>query len=191
MRLVLASSSPYRRELLARIVSEFETLVPYVDETLDPKERPRDAVLRLARAKAMVVAALRPDAVVVAGDQLAEFDGRPIGKPRDEADARRLLGKLSGRTLTYCTAVALLFPGDEDPVLHLDLSRVSLRRLGAEEIVSYVARERPLDCAGALKLETSGVALCTGVETSDPTALIGLPLIALADLLRRRGFPLF
>lgn len=189
-RLVLASSSPYRRELLARILNEFETLAPHVDETLDKNERPRDAVLRLARAKATAVAALRPDAIIVAGDQLAEFNERPVGKPRDDTDARRLLAKLSGHALTYCTAIALLFPGDKDPVLHLDISRVNLRTLGAEEITRYVARERPLDCAGALKLETSGIALCSGIETSDPTALIGLPLISLADLLRRRRFPL-
>lgn len=184
----MASSSPYRRSLLARIVGEFETLAPQVDETLAPEEGPRDAVLRLAQAKAAAVSARRPDAVVLAGDQLADLGGRPLGKPRNEADAHRMLMALSGHTLVYYTALALLAPEADKPVLHLDTSRVGLRGLDSGEIARYLARERPIDCAGALRLEASGIALCTSVETSDPTALIGLPLIAAARMLREYGY---
>jgi 7-methyl-GTP pyrophosphatase len=181
--LVLASSSPYRRELLTRIVSDFEALAPRVDETLGPDEHPRDAVLRLARAKATAVAVRRPDAVILAGDQLAGLDDRPIGKPLDDADARRMLAKLSGRTISYYTAVALLSAGSREPHIHLDVGRVFLRTLDEAEIERYVAAESPLDCAGALKLEGLGIALCARIETTDPTGLIGLPLIATARLL--------
>lgn len=186
--LVLASSSPYRRDLLARIVGEFDTLAPQVDETLALEEHPRDAVLRLAGAKAAAVAAQRPDAVVLAGDQLADLAGRPLGKPADTAEACRMLADLSGHTLIYYTALVLVVPGENEPLLHLDTSRVSLRDLTSDEIARYVARERPFDCAGALRLEASGIALCKSVETSDPTALIGLPLVSATRMLRGCGF---
>ncbi|MGH8426618.1 MAG: Maf family protein [Gammaproteobacteria bacterium] len=187
--LILASGSRYRRELLVRLGFAFEVLVPDVDERVAPGEEVSAATLRLARLKAAMIAARRPDALVLAGDQLASVVGQPVGKPRDEAEARRQLQAMSGRTVTYSTAIALVVPGAAEPTTHLDTSHVTLRVFGADEIARYVERERPFDCAGALKLEGLGSALCERIETSDPTALIGLPLIATASLLREVGYP--
>ncbi|MGH8272741.1 MAG: Maf family protein [Gammaproteobacteria bacterium] len=188
--LILASTSRYRRELLARLGITFETAAPHVNETLADGEAPADAALRLARAKARAVAEQRPEALVLASDQLADLDGTALGKPRDAAEARRRLAQMSGQTLTYCTAIALLAPGAERPETFLDESRVYLRAYDEEEISRYVAAANPLDCAGGLKLEGLGAALCERIETADPTALIGLPLIATARLLRAAGYPL-
>lgn len=185
--LVLASSSPYRRELLGRLGLDFEAISPEADETLRAEEAPGEATLRLARAKARAVAERRPGALVLASDQLASLEGKPLGKPADAAVARRWLEGMSGRTLGYYTAVALLSPDASEAAVHLDRSRVLLRRFGPEEIARYVEQARPLDCAGGLRLEGLGAALCERIETEDPTALIGLPLIATARLLRDRG----
>lgn len=184
---MLASTSPYRRELLERLGVPFDVAAPQVDEALEASEAPRDAVVRLAVAKARAVAAREPEAVVLASDQLASLDGRPLGKPGTAANAVAQLGAMAGATVTYCTALAIIAPGFADAT-GLDLSRVTLRRLGGKEISRYVEAARPLDCAGALKLEGAGIALCERMETNDPTALIGLPLIATARLLRERGF---
>lgn len=186
--LILASGSPYRRNLLARLVESFEIVAPEVDESTALAESPAEAVTRIARAKAAAVAKGRPDAVVLAGDQLASVGEGALGKPAGTAQARQMLATLSGRVVTYFTAIALLGPGLDDPICHLDRSRVILRRLTKQEIERYLEHERPFDCAGALKLETSGIALCEGIESSDPTALIGLPLIETARLLRNRGY---
>lgn len=183
--MILASGSPYRRDLLLRLGVEFEVAVPAVDETLAPGEPPAEAVLRLARLKAAAVAARRPDAIVLAGDQLAELAGRALGKPRDPDDAARMLTLMSGRTVNYHTAIAVLGPDLADPLTHVDASRVSLRALEPEEVRRYLERENALDCAGALRLEGLAAGLCEKIETQDPAALIGLPLIATADLLRR------
>jgi septum formation protein len=188
--LVLASTSPYRRELLARLGVAFECLSPGVDETLAAGEAPQAAALRLARAKAKAAAALRPDACILAGDQLASLEGLAIGKPRDGDEARRVLADMSGRTLNYYTAIALIVPDTGETETFLDESRVHLRRFDAGEIARYVAAANPVDCAGALKLEGLGAALAERIETEDPTALIGLPLIATARLLRAHGFTL-
>ncbi len=185
--LILASSSPYRRELLERLDLDFEVLPPEVDENLHAGETPAEAALRLARAKARAVADRRPGALVLASDQLASFDGQALGKPRDAAMARRWLMQMSGRTVTYHTAIALLAPGASDAATHLDHSRVGLREFKDEEIARYLDRATPLDCAGALRLEGLGATLCERIETEDPTALIGLPLIATARLLRAAG----
>lgn len=185
--LILASGSPYRSELLARLGLAFEIEIPSVDEKLASEEATSAAVLRLARLKAAAVAARRPDALVLAGDQLAELDGRALGKPRNPAAARDMLSTMSGRTVTYCTALALIRPGSTDYATRLDRSRVTLRELEPDEIGRYLESENVLDCAGALKLEGLGIGLCERIETQDPTALIGLPLIATAELLRRSG----
>lgn len=187
MRLVLASTSPYRRELLERLGVPFEVAAPWVDETLAANEAPEKAVRRLALAKAQAVAARETDALVLASDQLASLADEPLGKPGTAANAVAQLRAMAGATVTYCTAVAVIAPGFED-VEELDLSRVTLRRPSQAEIERYVDRARPLDCAGSLKLEGAGIALCKRIETNDPTALIGLPLIATARLLRERGF---
>lgn len=187
MRLVLASTSIYRRRLLARLGLDFDTVAPGIDEALAPGESPRQAVDRLAAAKAEAGAAHAPGAVIVASDQLASLDGEALGKPGNVEAAVRQLAAMSGREIVYCTALAVLGPkGTADTAI--DISRVRLRDLSEDEIARYVAAESPMDCAGALKLEGLGIALCASIETTDPTALIGLPLIATARLLRDRGF---
>ncbi|MDN5863727.1 MAG: Maf family nucleotide pyrophosphatase [Gammaproteobacteria bacterium] len=188
--LILASTSPYRRELLGRLGVEFETFAPEVDESLRANETPGDAGLRLACAKARAAAGQRADALILAGDQLASFNGQPVGKPADTGTAEQYLEQFSGRILTYYTAIALLISGNDTPVTHLDESRVHLRPLDRDEIRRYVAKENPIDCAGGLKLESLGSALCERIETEDPTALAGLPLIATARLLREHGYAL-
>lgn len=187
LQLVLASASPYRRELLRRLGLDFSVAAVQVDESLQNGERPEQAVVRLARAKAHAGARLHREATILASDQLAGLGERALGKPGNHVTALAQLTKMSGQTVTYYTALALVAPGD-DTATFLDISHVRLRVLGSEEIERYLAAEKPLDCAGALKLESRGIALCERIDTADPTALIGLPLIATARLLRERGF---
>ncbi|MGH8128671.1 MAG: Maf family protein [Gammaproteobacteria bacterium] len=187
MRLVLASTSPYRRELLARLGLDFDTLAPEVDETLAAGEPPEQAVVRLAAAKAGAGAEQAPAAVIIASDQLASLNGRALGKPGNFEAATHQLTAMSGQEILYCTALAVQAP-DDTAATYLDLSRVYLRELSPLEIERYLTTEQPFDCAGALKLERLGIGLCERIETSDPTALIGLPLIATAQLLREQGF---
>ena len=186
MRLVLASTSPYRRELLARLGIRFDTLAPEVDESPLPGERPEELVTRLAIAKAEAGGRGNPEVIAVGSDQTANLGGRSLGKPGTAAAAVNQLQSMAGQEIVYCTAVAVHRPGQESRV-HLDTSRVRLRPLADDEIQRYIEAEQPLDCAGALKLEGLGIGLCEYIETSDPTALIGLPLIATAQLLRAHG----
>ena len=187
MRLVLASTSPYRRELLARLGLDFDTLAPEVDETLTAGESPEQAVARLAATKARVGAEQAPAAIIVASDQLASLNGQALGKPGSFEAATDQLTAMAGQEILYCTALVVQAP-DGTVANHTDLSRVHLRKLSPQEIERYLTVERPFDCAGALKLERLGIGLCERIETSDPTALIGLPLIAAARLLREQGF---
>lgn len=187
MRLVLASTSPYRRELLARLGLDFDTLAPGVDETLAAGESPEQAVARLAAAKAGAGAERAPTAVIVASDQLASLNGRALGKPGNFEAATDQLTAMAGQEIRYYTALAVQAP-DDAIASHVDLSRVHLRTLSSRDIERYLTAEQPFNCAGALKLEGCGIGLCERIETSDPTALIGLPLIATARLLREQGF---
>lgn len=186
MRLVLASTSPYRRDLLARLGIGFDIVAPGVDESPHPGETPEDLVSRLAAAKAEAGGDGEPDTVVIGSDQLANLGGQTLGKPGTPAAACGQLQAMAGREIIYSTAVAVHRAG-HGSLVHLDTSRVRLRRLDRREIERYVAAEQPLDCAGALKLEGLGISLCESIETRDPTALIGLPLIATAHLLRTHG----
>lgn len=189
MRLVLASTSPYRRALLNRLGVDFETLDSAIDETRRSDETTASAVTRLAEAKARAGHEQRPDAVAIGSDQLASLDGEALGKPGDAPGATRQLSAMAGREVVYCTAVSVCDAAGTCRT-HLDLSRVHLRPVSPAEITRYLDIERPFDCAGALKLEGLGIALCERIETHDPTALIGLPLIATAELLRRAGLAL-
>jgi septum formation protein len=184
---ILASTSPYRRELLARIVPAFGTVSPQVDESAQSGEPPVALAIRLARAKAAAVAALNPGAIVIGSDQVADLDGEALGKPGDAPRATEQLRRCSGRTIAFHTAVCVVPP---DGVRHeaSDLTRVRFRTLAGTEIAAYVERERPFDCAGSFKAEGLGIALFEAIESSDPTALIGLPLIATCRLLRAAGF---
>lgn len=183
-RLILASTSVYRRELLNRLGLPFETRRPETDETPAPGEAPAALAARLARAKALALAA--PDAWVIGSDQMAELDGAPLGKPGTFAAAQAQLSSMSGRRVRFHTAVCVAGPEG----LHeaVDLTEVHFRPLSAEEIGRYLQAESPLDCAGSFKCEGLGISLFEAIDNRDPTALVGLPLIATARLLREAGF---
>lgn len=183
---MLASTSSYRRDLLDRLQLPFEVESPGIDETPEPGESPRERALRLAAAKARAVAVRRPDAIVIGSDQVAACDTQLLGKPGDAARCRAQLAVLSGRMADFHTACALLAPGHPAAV-HIDTTRVRFRTLDPAEIERYVERERPYDCAGGFKAEGLGIALFESIESHDPTALIGLPLMWLAGALRAAG----
>lgn len=190
-RVVLASTSRYRAGLLRRVLPDFEQVAPGVEEFFEPGEAPAERAVRLARLKARAVAENISDAVVIGSDQVAELDGRVLDKPGTGVNARAQLQACSGRAARFHTAVCVL---DTRRGLHFveaaDLTRVVFRTLAPEEIARYVERERPLDCAGGFKAEALGISLFERIESTDPTALIGLPLIALARLLRECGLAL-
>ena len=188
-RLILASTSPYRKELLERLRLPFDTMRPDVDENPSPGESPTTLAERLAVAKAGVIARREPAAFVIGSDQVAELDGRPLGKPGTRDGALAQLGAMSGRAVHFRTAVCVRH-GDQAPRLAIDTTTVHFRALSFEEIERYVDAEQPLDCAGSFKSEGFGITLFEAIETNDPTALIGLPLIATARLLREAGFVL-
>ena len=188
-RLVLASTSSYRGELLRRIVADFETCAAAVDEALHSEETPLLGAVRLAREKALAGTRQHPGCLVIGSDQLADLDGTPLGKPGSMECAQAQLQQCSGRTVAFHTAVCVVDCAGDSPVFReiVDTTRVVFRVLDAAEISRYLAIERPLDCAGSFKVERLAVALFERVESNDPTALIGLPLIALSRLLRESG----
>ncbi len=184
---MLASSSSYRAALLARLGVPFVTDAPDLDETRLPDEDPPALVCRLAAAKARVVAARHPGALVIGSDQVAVCGSDVLGKPGSIERAREQLARLSGRSVTFLTGLCLF---DADGGKHqttVEHNRVQFRELTADEIARYVERERPLDCAGAFKSEGLGIALFESIDGPDPNALVGLPLIALCRLLRQAG----
>lgn len=188
MPLILASTSVYRRDLLQRLRLPFQSARPEVDETPHPGEPPLALARRLARAKARAVAANMPGSWVIGSDQVADLDGQPLGKPGNRAAAIAQLRAMSGHQVRFHTAVCISQDGRD--LAALDTTTVTLRPLSDAEIVRYVDAEQPLDCAGSFKCEGLGVALFEAIDTRDPTALVGLPLIATAALLRQAGFAL-
>jgi septum formation protein len=186
-RLVLASTSRYRRELLARLGLPFDTASPRADETPLPGETPAATALRLSAEKARSVAARFPGALIIGSDQVADCDGEPVGKPGDHERAVAQLTRLSGRTVVFHTGIALLDTATGDCRLALVDVRSTFRELAADEIEAYLRRERPYDCAGSVKSEALGIALFERIESDDPSALVGLPLIRLASMLRDAG----
>jgi septum formation protein len=190
LRLVLGSTSQYRRQLLERLGVHFTTAASNVDETPLPGESPIDLVHRLARAKAEAVAARHRNALVIGSDQLAVCGREVLGKPGSGERAVAQLKALSGQRVAFNTAVHVVNSDTGANEGHLDVTTVHFRPLTDAEIERYVARDRPYDCAGGFKVEALGVALFTRVESQDPTGLVGLPLIWLAGALRRNGFTL-
>jgi septum formation protein len=186
-RLILGSTSPYRRELLARLRLPFDVVAPQVDETPAFGEAPAELALRLALAKARAVAALHPQAVVIGADQVADLDGEPIGKPGSHERAVGQLRRMSGRTVIFQTALAVRRADTGFEQALLAPVRVRFRALADAEIERYLRLEQPYDCAGSAKSETLGIALLASIDSDDPTALVGLPLIRTADLLRQAG----
>jgi 7-methyl-GTP pyrophosphatase len=185
--LILASTSRYRRALLAQLGLPFNVESPGVDETPRPGEPPAATALRLSEQKARAVATRHADALVIGADQVADLDGRPIGKPGTYANAFAQLRVLSGQTVVFHTGVAVCDAASGHCASRLvDVTSV-FRVLADAEIDSYLRREQPFDCAGAVRSEALGIALFERIESSDPSALIGLPLIAVVDLLRVEG----
>jgi septum formation protein len=186
--IILASGSRYRRELLARLGLPFEAWAPDVDERALPGEAPAATALRLARAKAQAGAARWPGAWVIGSDQVADVDGRAVSKPGNLESARRQLRELAGRTVVFHTALCLA--NSARPRVHERqvATEVAFRPLSDAEIERYLAREPALDCAGSAKSEGLGVSLLARLGGDDPTALVGLPLIALCEMLRAEGY---
>jgi septum formation protein len=189
VELVLASTSRYRRELLARLTGNFRAVAPQVDEATLPNESPAALAQRLADAKARDVALRMPGALVIGSDQTADLGGHVLGKPATTDNARAQLAACSGNAVLFHTAICLVDARATSVHAYaaIDTTRVSFRRLDPDEIARYVTREQPLDCAGSFKAERLGIALFERIESLDPTALIGLPLIALCRLLRQAG----
>ena len=185
--LILASTSPYRRELLGRLGLAFEVVRPEVDEAALPEELPAATALRLAVAKADAVAARRPEAVVIGSDQVADLDGTAIGKPGDHAGALRQLRRMSGRSVVFHTAVAVVCHDAAFVQAVRVPSTVRFREVDDATIEAYLRQEQPYDCAGSAKAEGLGIALLESIDSADPTALIGLPLIRTLALLRGAG----
>jgi septum formation protein len=185
--LILASTSTYRAELLARLRIPFERQAPGVDESPLPGEAPRALATRLARAKAAAVAGREPGGWALGSDQIALLDGEVLGKPLTVERCVAQLTAASGREVVFLTAACLTRAGDERRLEHIDETRVRFRKLDEREIRRYVELERPLDCAGGFKCEGLGIALFEQIDSRDPTALIGLPLIWVASVLRGVG----
>lgn len=187
MPLILASTSRYRRELLERLRLPFNIARPDVDETAEPGESPVAIAQRLARTKAARVAQAHPDAWIIGSDQVAVSGGNALGKPGTRENAVAQLTAMSGQEVQFHTAVCLL--RGEDTVLEaLDTTIVRFLTLSGEQVERYVEAEQPLDCAGSFKMEGLGISLFERIESRDPTALVGLPLIALSAMLRQAGF---
>ena len=188
--LILASTSAYRAALLRRITDAFTQQAPDCDERALPAESIPAQAARLAATKAASVAARHADALVLGSDQLAALDHAAIGKPGDHAGARRQLRAVSGRVLEFHTAWCLIDAASRQRWQGIDATRVHFRALSDAEIERYLLRERPYDCAGSFKCEGLGITLFERIESEDPTALIGLPLIAVAAALRAAGLQL-
>ena len=188
-QLVLASTSPFRRELLSRLGIPFETANPQTDESPLPGESPEATALRLSEAKARAVAHIFPDALIIGSDQVAVLDGNVYGKPGSHEKAVSQLRTMRGKTVNFFTGLCLLDSKTGAAQTRGIPTLVSFRDLSDDEIENYLRRERPYNCAGSAKSEGLGIAIIARMQGDDPNALIGLPLIALCDLLADAGLP--
>jgi septum formation protein len=186
-RIVLGSSSPYRRELLSRLKVPFEVDLPEVDETPRAGETPRDIAWRLAVEKARAVARKHPEAAVIGSDQVADLDGEPLGKPGTHERAVQQLRRMRGRVVVFQTAVAVVCMQTGFEEVDLAPVRVAFRELTDAEIEAYLLAEKPYDCAGSARSEGLGIALLEKIDNDDPSALVGLPLIRTCRMLRAAG----
>ena len=188
--LILGSTSRYRRELLARLRVPFEVVSPDVDETPLTGEAPQALATRLALAKAKAVAALHPQAVVIGSDQVADLNGEPLGKPGTHERAVLQLQRMRGQTVVFQTAVSVVCLERQFEQTELAQIKVRFRDLSDADIEAYLRAEEPYDCAGSAKSEGLGIALLDAIDNDDPTALIGLPMIRTARMLRAAGIDL-
>jgi septum formation protein len=186
-QLILGSTSRYRRELLARLHLPFDVVAPEVDETPRASETPREIALRLALAKAQAVSAKFPQAVVIGSDQVADFNGEPMGKPGSHERATLQLRQMRGHTVVFQTALAVTCLARGFSQVDLAPVKVTFRQLSDAEIETYLLAETPYDCAGSAKSEGLGIALLESIDSDDPTALVGLPLIRTCRMLRAAG----
>jgi septum formation protein len=191
LELILASTSPYRRELLSRLKLPFSVTSPEVDETPLPGETPEQTAYRLAIAKAKAVAAQHPDALIIGSDQVATLDGMQLGKPHTHENATRQLRTMRGKTVTFHTALCLHNSRSGNNQARVVPFMVQFRDLSDDEIERYLAKEQPYNCAGSAKAEGLGIALIEKMTGDDPNALIGLPLIALVEMLKNEGVSVF
>ncbi|MEJ2453607.1 MAG: Maf family nucleotide pyrophosphatase [Candidatus Thiodiazotropha sp.] len=185
--LILASSSPYRREVLSRLGVEFGSVSPEIDESPRDNEQPEELVRRLAEEKARAVAISHPEALIIGSDQVATLEDRVLGKPGTHERAVEQLTQASGKRVTFQTGLCLLNSESGSLQVCCEPYHVKFRELTAEEIDHYLSKEQPYNCAGAFKSEGLGVCLFERMEGDDPTSLIGLPLIKLVDMLRNEG----
>jgi septum formation protein len=188
---VLGSTSVYRRELLGRLRVPFTVEPPEVDETPQPGEQPAELARRLAAAKAAAVARRHPGSIVIGSDQVADLDGEPLGKPGNHANALAQLQRMSGRTVIFQTALTVMCQASGFAQHDLAPVRVRFRELDTREIEAYLRAEQPYDCAGSAKSEGLGIALLDAIDSDDPTALVGLPLIRTCRMLRAAGLHIF
>ena len=186
--LLLASTSPWRRMLLEKLTLPFECAAPEVDETPQPGESARQLVVRLAQAKAQALASRFPQHLIIGSDQVCVLDGEITGKPHTEENAHRQLRKASGTIVTFYTGLALYNSANEHLQTECEPFDVHFRHLSDQEIEAYIRKENPLQCAGSFKSEGLGITLFERLEGRDPNSLVGLPLIALCQMLRREGF---
>jgi septum formation protein len=187
-KILLASSSPYRRGLLDRFLDRFEVVDPEVDETNNQDLGPADLARHLARRKAEAVAVNARNALIIGADQLAVLDDRVRGKPGDHAKAVEQLLAASGKSVTFLTAVCVLDPVGRTRYEHIDTTIVRFRKFDRRLADAYLRHDQPYDCAGSFKIEGAGFVLFDSVKTDDPTALIGLPMIWVADRLLQLGY---
>ncbi|NBU43904.1 MAG: septum formation inhibitor Maf [Betaproteobacteria bacterium] len=187
--LILGSTSRYRRELLERLQLPFEVHAPQVDETPRAGEPPENLARRLALAKARAVASRYPQAVVIGSDQVADLEGEPLGKPGTHERAVEQLRRMRGRTVIFQTALSVVCLARGFEMSDLAAVKVRFRALSDTEIETYLRHEEPYDCAGSAKSEGLGIALLESIDNDDPTALVGLPLIRTARMLRAAGLP--
>jgi len=186
--IVLASSSSYRRNLLDRFLDEYEAMSPNIDESDDGCEAPEHFAARLAREKAEAVSSAHRDSLIIGADQIAVLDDRVLGKPGDHQKAVEQLLAASGKSLHFLTAVCVLDPVGRTRHEHIDRTTVLFRQFDLRLAETYLRHDEPYDCAGSFKIEGAGFVLFESVQTDDPTALIGLPMIWLAATLRRLGY---
>lgn len=187
MKLVLASTSRYRRELLSRLHIPFDVLSPNVDETPLPDETPSATALRLSVLKAQAAASAHPDALIIGSDQILMLDSEQLGKPGNYENAFAQLKKMQGRAMVFHTALTLLNSRTGHAQTRDVPTVVHIRPLSEAQIEAYLKKEQPWDCAGSAKSESLGIALMTRMDSPDPTALIGLPLMALTEMLASEG----
>ena len=187
VQIVLASSSPFRRELLMRLGIPFTTDNPSIDETPLPAEKPEETALRLSRSKALAVAERYPDGLIIGSDQVAFFGTHVFGKPGTHSKAKEQLRAMSGQTVNFFTGLCVLNSQQGKIHLHGEPTLVTFRSLTEVQIENYLIKEKPYNCAGSAKSEGLGIAIIEKIQGNDPNALIGLPLIALCKLLAMEG----